>query len=278
MSFPIFSGDNMNGFIFLLYIVQILSAQLCAADNSVSSLETLLPDTNTTEASSLISNESTPTVKVPSSTPGSSPSHVQQSTTAATTTTTSTSTSTATDAKNIFGLEFFQTECLRCLIVTAGLILACTILLISTLILACKVCQLSRHLKMLNSNIDLISTSEYKVGTAKKDKDKCEPEVNETSMLMADTSQTQEDVGNGITKEEEGKVNEDKQLGEENKKEVGGTANNGEASTGENKKEAAVTTAENPSISQPQEDTTNSQSIAVPASPLEAGEEPKDVV
>lgn len=130
----------------------------------------------------------------------------------------------------------------------------------------------------MNSNIDLISTSEYKIGPAKKDKDKCEPEVNETSILMADVSQTREDVGNGITKEDGGQVNEDEQVGEENKKEVGGATGNEESSMGENKNEAPVTTAENPSTSQPQEDIPNSQSISVAASSLEVAEEPKDVM
>lgn len=281
MSFCVFSGANMNGFVLLLYSVQILSAQLCGAENSVSTMETFpnisKTEMNKTEDSSLMSKEPPTTVKVSFSTPGTSSSHVQRSTTTAATIS-STSTSTASTHNCTPGWFIFKKECFRCLIVTAALILACTILLISTLMLACKVCQLSRHLKMLNSNIDLISTSEYKMGTAKKHKDNCEPEVNETSMLMADTSQTQEDMGNGITKEEEGKVNEDEQMEEENKKEVGGTANNEEASTGENKKEAPVTTAENPSTSQPQEDITNSQSNAIAASSSEGAEEPKDVV
>ncbi|GLD72724.1 uncharacterized protein AKAME5_002404900 [Lates japonicus] len=138
-----------------------------------------------------------------------------------------------------------------------------------------QVCQLSRRLKMLSSSADLISGSEYWVGTAKKNKDKSEMEAKETSILMADLNQTKEGAADGTTKEEEGKVKEDGQTEEENKKEVGAAANSEEASAGENK-EAPV---ENSSSSKPQEDTADSQPTEAVAAPSSEGTgEPKDAV
>ncbi len=107
------------------------------------------------------------------------------------------------------------------LMVTGGLIIGCAILLVSTVLLAWKVCRLSRRLNALSSG-ELISTSEYWTGSAKKNKSKSEAEPNETAVLMADLSQTQEETG--AAKEEAGKVNGDGQMGEENKKEAGNAA------------------------------------------------------
>lgn len=277
----------MKGFLLLLYCIEILSAQLCGAETTSDFVSLVSPNetnkqtnpTGTTKmsvATSLTSVQSPAGVEL-SAVHSTSPSPgIQAKTTATTTATTTTTTPTSAPRSN--NILLFKSECFPVIMVAGGLILACTILFISTLILSWKVCQLSRHLKMLNSNTDLISNSENWMVTAKTDKNRSEPEAKETSMLMADINQTQEDIGNGTTKEEGGKVNEDEQIAEGNKKEVGDTANSEEASTGENKKETPATVAENSSTSQPQEDTTNSQSSVIAATPAEGTEEPKDVV
>lgn len=107
------------------------------------------------------------------------------------------------------------------LIVAGGLIIACTILLMSTLLLTCKVCRLSRHIKFLSANTDMISTTEYWMGTAKKDRNTSATEAKETTVLMSDITPTQEDASNGTAKEAGVKENEGGQMGEEDKKEVG---------------------------------------------------------
>lgn len=146
--------------------------------------------------------------------------------------------------------------------------IACTILLVSTLLLVCKVCQLSRRIKALSSNVDLISSSEQWEGTGKKDKNKSEAEPKETTVLMTEISQTQEEVGNGTTTEEGGKVNEDGQT-EEDKKEEGDASNSEEASP------TPAAAAENSSTSKPQEEEPTKD---VAASASEGTEEAKDVV
>ena len=145
--------------------------------------------------------------------------------------------------------------------------IACTILLVSTLLLVWKACQLSRRVKALSSNVDLIS-SEHWEETGKKDKSKSEAKPEETTVLMTEISPTQEEVGNGATKEEGGKVNEDGQTGED-KKEEGDTSNAEEASA------TPETAAENSSSSKPQEEEPTKD---VAASTSESTEEAKDVV
>ncbi|XP_044078421.1 uncharacterized protein LOC122888259 [Siniperca chuatsi] len=265
----------MNGLILLLYCIEIMGALLCGAEvtrgftiadvgndmvqgesdkafRSESSITTLVADLTSTdstmsEASRWMNTES-PAVSQFSNSHTTSPPPGPQPTTT-------------------HNSVFYRKECLTVFMVSGGLIIACVILLISTLLLACKVCQLSRDIKVLNSNVDLISNSEYRMGT-KKNKSKSEAEATETSMLMAVVSQTQEEMGNSTTIEDGGKVNKDGQMGEENKKEVRATANSEEAST------TLVTTAENSSSSKPQEEGTNSMA----ASSSEGTEEPKDVV
>lgn len=124
---------------------------------------------------------------------------------------------------------------------------------------------------MLSSNADLISTNDYWMGTAKKNK---ETEAKETTVLMSDISQTQEEMGNGTTKEEGGKVKEDGQTGEEDKKEVGDTSAKSEGASA-----TPVTVDENAASSKPQEEAIDAQSTnAVAASSSETTEEPKDGV
>lgn len=78
------------------------------------------------------------------------------------------------------------------LMVAGGLILACTILLISTLLLACKVCQLSRRLKMLCVHSDPVVPTKYG-----KDNNKSDADAKETVVLMDDLNQTHDEAGDG---------------------------------------------------------------------------------
>lgn len=151
-----------------------------------------------------------------------------------------------TDAPNLLDM-LLKKEGLV-LMVTGGLIIACTMLLVSTLLLSCKVCQLSRRLKALGSNVDLISNTEYWTGTNKKNKGNSEEEPRATTMLMADLCQEE---GTGATQVEGGAVND------EITKEAGGATNSEEAST---------IPGENSSSSKPQGETTDPQPVAAPTS------------
>lgn len=270
----------MNIFLLLLYCTEILAVLLfipgrTSADTSSTpqpnSSEDFLTTTGSmSDVSSSVSKMSPTVVSQFSSSLSFAPSPrlktTKVTTKPPTTTKTTTSTKTTTNGKTSKTLSEMFKECRPVFFVSGGLIIACAILLISTLFLAWRTCHLSRRLKMLNTNGDLISTSEYWMGTAKKDKSKPETEAKETTVLMSDLSQAQEEMSNGTTKEDEGKVKEDGQKGEE--KEVGDPANGEEAAA-----------AENSSSSKPQEEADNSQSAkAAAASSSEGTEEPKDVL
>ncbi|XP_008282824.1 uncharacterized protein DDB_G0271670 [Stegastes partitus] len=250
----------MNIFLLLLYCTEILGVLLfipgrTSADTDTQNVgnvtsSTSLPksqqDFNTTassvsDANSSMSSEPSSAVIEMSTSRSFPPSSGPKPATATTKTTTTISSS----PNEIFQIK----ECRSALIVSAGLILACVIFLITTLFLACRTCQLSRRLKRLGANADLISNSEYWMGTAKKDKSKSDTEGKETTVLMSDL--TQEEMNNGPTKEDGGKMKEDGQKGEE--KEAGDAAN------GEEVAAAPATVAENSSSSKPQEEAANSQ-------------------
>lgn len=78
------------------------------------------------------------------------------------------------------------------LMVAGGLLLACSILLISTLLLAWKVCQLSRRLKMLSGHSDLMIPAKYW-----KDNNKSDADAKETAVLMDDLNQARDEAGDG---------------------------------------------------------------------------------
>ncbi|XP_071781537.1 uncharacterized protein LOC139931827 [Centroberyx gerrardi] len=146
------------------------------------------------------------------------------------------------------------------LMVAGGLIILCTILLVSTVALTCKVCHMSRH---IHSDADLISNSEYWMGTAQRNGKKSETEAKETAVLMSHFSQTQEEMSASAAKDGGGEGNKDGRAGEEtleNGKEEGDTAN-----------------ADQASASGTGMDTTPSTK-ATAASSSEGSEEPKDVV
>ncbi|XP_020485918.2 uncharacterized protein [Labrus bergylta] len=151
---------------------------------------------------------------------------------------------------------FFKWDCRQVLMASGGLIILCVILLLSVFFLAWKVCRLSRRIKELSSNADLISTSEYWMESAKKNKSKSETEPKETTVLMSDMSQTKEERANGTTEEEGEKENKTEE---------------GDATKSE---EAAATPVAVCASSEPKE-----EAIEATAAPSPEGtEEPKDVV
>lgn len=83
--------------------------------------------------------------------------------------------------------------------------LACTVLLLSTLVLAWKVCLLSKRVSALSSNADLISQTERRQGTTVKKSSLSEAEPMEGSALMADHLHEGKE---GTEEEEEGTTKE----------------------------------------------------------------------
>ncbi|XP_031713210.1 uncharacterized protein LOC116388981 [Anarrhichthys ocellatus] len=234
----------MNGLLFLLCCVEILAALLCGAAANV-----LSSQNNATSAQEDHSNEDSHIFHAPSKTnPALDPSSMSATLSPPTVSQTSKSHSTSrspgpqpTTTSTSTTIDMcYRKECLTVFLVAGGLIIACTILLLSTLLLMCKVCQLSNRVKMLSVNGDLISTSEYWIGTAKKSKSAPETEAKETTVLMTDIILGQEDMGNGAAEEEAVKVKEDGQTGEEDKKEVGDTAKSEEATSSQSFKAGAA--------------------------------------
>ncbi|CAJ1064264.1 uncharacterized protein LOC117812578 [Xyrichtys novacula] len=253
----------MNTFLFLMCSVMILGAPLCKAQSTADpgtsgsdEVVTDLLDVSTGDPSYVSSVGSTTAVNSLLSTR--SPTTVSKSH--------STSSSDGSTLPNSSSGLFFNEECLLVYMVAGGLILVCFILLLSTLLLACRVCRLSRRVKELSSNEDLVSTVEYRMGTDKKNKSKPENEPEETAVLMSDLSHTKEEMGNGNTKEEGEKEVKDGQTGDESKTE-GGEANKNEEAAA-----SPATAAESSTPSKGQEETSEFPSAD------EGAEEPKDVV
>ncbi|KAF7206021.1 uncharacterized protein [Nothobranchius furzeri] len=122
--------------------------------------------------------------------------------------------------------SFLNMECTN--FVCGGLIIACIFFLVTTLVLACKVCQLSRRIRMLIRNdVELVNSSKYWVEKSKSDRIKSKDESNETASLLAD--QTNQDAVTGATMKNGSKVDEDGQKTEEN--EEGGASESDKAST-----------------------------------------------
>ncbi|XP_059207994.1 uncharacterized protein LOC131986874 [Centropristis striata] len=263
----------MNGLLFLLYCTE-MGALLCGAQNTagpdIEQTSSQTPQEYSTIAGDITAKASpkTPPVGLTSvdsskSTAALWPSTVSQH---------------SKDHNHSPGAEpiptssfmFYRKECLPVFFVAGGLIIACVFFLICTLLLMWKVCQLNRRIKMLSSNADLISTTDYYVETANKNKKREETEAKETAVLMSDIQQAQEETDNGTTKEEGEKVTEDGQTEEGNKKEVEDAAKS---------EDAAATPAEDASSSKPHEEAPDSPCTdAVAAPPSQVTEEIKDVV
>ncbi|MEQ2187477.1 hypothetical protein GOODEAATRI_005051 [Goodea atripinnis] len=165
-------------------------------------------------------------------------------------------------------VSYLKHHCPMMLISCGTLILACTILLISTLMLAWKVCQLRRCVSTLGGKGTLVSNSEYWMGMDKKNKAESQPEAKENSFLLTENSQTNQEIDNNATKEDGGKVGEDGQNGEEKK--VGDGQETKEAAT------LAATEESSPSSKAVEEATSSENTTAPPPlSSSEDTEEPK---
>ncbi|XP_019714425.1 uncharacterized protein LOC109508945 [Hippocampus comes] len=99
-------------------------------------------------------------------------------------------------------------NCIPLMMLTGGLILICLILLLSTSMLTCKVCQMSKRIRMLGSDFakQMESNGKYKSNL--------ETEAKETSMLLTDLNETQKEVDRSGPKEEDVKVRENGEKGE----------------------------------------------------------------
>lgn len=82
--------------------------------------------------------------------------------------------------------QLFKNDDCILVLMTGGLIIACTLLILSTLALAWKVCLLSKRISALSSNVDLSSQAGHTRGTNAKESSLCETELREGSMLMGD--------------------------------------------------------------------------------------------
>lgn len=232
----------MTGLLFLLCCTQILSVVLCQNQTKTQSQDGVNKSIN--DSSNTLTVTST-SVSIQSSI-GTSLS-TSTSTSTRTKTKTSGSISATTTMTDITPSFINVKECLPVLFLTMALIICCTILLISTLMLTCHVCHLSRRIKALSSSDDdLISNSDYWTGTAKRNKGKSEkPEDKEASVLLADVSQAQDETA--ATREENGTASGDK------KEEAG--------------EGASATAAEESSSTKPQEETSDGQPTEAEAAP-----------
>lgn len=144
------------------------------------------------------------------------------------------------------------------MLMIGGLIIACTALILSTLVLAWKVCLLSKRVSALSgSSADLIGQTERARATPAGKGSPSETELREGSMLMAEP------------------LSEGKRGSEEEEEEEAGAANEDrveEAEEAGKREEASPAPAKNCSSPAPQEEPTK----ADPAS--EGTEKPKDEV
>ncbi|XP_061659585.1 uncharacterized protein LOC133491892 isoform X2 [Syngnathoides biaculeatus] len=170
----------------LLCGVILLGGLLCGAQNNSSTVSSVWLSTRPKENSSASTNS--PVLTTPAATP--------RLTSAVWST--SKRNTTPSDAAPPVGVLDRR----ELLVLTGGLVLVCVILLLSTLMLTCKVCQMSRHIKMLAGDSVKL--------TASKGQHKSNPETDakETSMVLTNLSKTQEEVDRRNSREEGQKVHE----------------------------------------------------------------------
>ncbi|XP_077360980.1 uncharacterized protein LOC144006147 [Festucalex cinctus] len=122
--------------------------------------------------------------------------------------------STPSSTASPVGVSDTSNKCIALVMLTGGLILVCFVLLLSTLMLTCKVCQMSKRIGMLASEPAKRTESDGKY------KSNSETEAKENSMLLTDLSQTQEQVDHRGPEEESVKVRENGEKGEGKEKEA----------------------------------------------------------
>lgn len=238
---------NMSGLLFLLCcMLTVTWGEETTMVSTPRAEESMSPDLPPTDESS----PGSPAESPPGSTPGSFQ-WTEQTTLPTHPSTHMPKSSAAPDDRSPSNLINMK-HCLPVLMVSGGLIIACAILLISTLILAWKVCHLSGRLKALASNDDLISSSDFWTGTSKRAKGKAEDK--EDSVLLCELDQKQGETVD--VKEESVVANGDKKMEEEEKEK--------EKEAGEAKQAVA---AEQSSSTKPQEDAPSSPPAEAEAAP-----------
>ncbi|XP_041750824.1 uncharacterized protein LOC121579913 [Coregonus clupeaformis] len=161
------------------------------------------------------------------------------------------------------------------LIVTGCLLVLCTILLVSTVVLLCQVHHLKRQpcsstmsSHPTRSNVDLVSGAGY-LGTGQRTKERPGSEPSETSQMMAELRQTQEgEMGKEEEPEKEDKVQgKDETAKDTPKKEEKEAATaNGTSGSAENGAAEAAGAA-TPSQESPVTTTTTTKQPAEPSDP-----------
>lgn len=146
--------------------------------------------------------------------------------------------------------------------VCGGLIIACTFFLMTTVLLTCKVCRLSRRIRKLSRDFE--QNSDFDVSEAKKGKIKSGSEAKETAVLMSDVTQTNQEADGAATEQGGGKAEETKE---------------GDAPKSEQSSPPAATAGSSTS-SEPQEEASTSETTpadaAAAAPSSKATEEPKN--
>lgn len=132
----------------------------------------------------------------------------QQTTKTAVKATTTTTATTPTTTSSIL-TTLLQNP--KLILIYAVSILVCAILLISTLALTLKVCQLRRRLKTIGSD------SECWMGMDKTKKPDSQPEAKESCSLLIEDGKTNQEIDDSAKKDEGGKVSKDLQNGDEKK-------------------------------------------------------------
>lgn len=152
----------------------------------------------------------------------------------------------ATTTNNFFP-SVLKRDCLQLFFICSGLMMACAILLISICILAFKVCHLSKQLKTLRVNRELMEESG------------CLVNLTETK-LLSNTSQEKLELSNGTTVEEEGLTNKE----------------DGEHTVSENPDKASLPSSTESASLKPQGEATSSElPLAAAPEPSGGAEQPE---
>ncbi|XP_061558798.1 uncharacterized protein LOC133416136 [Phycodurus eques] len=236
----------------LLYAVIILRALLCGAQNNTSTVSTALAATPPEETSSAGAISPVPT----------SPAATPRLTSAVRSASKRNPLPDSTPSGAAAPVGVLDRR--ELLMLTGGLVLVCVILLLSTLMLICKVCQMSKRNKMLGGDAAKPTASDGKY------KGNAETEAQETSMLLTNLSKTQEEVDRSDNPKEEGqKVRENGETGE-GKQEAEEICKSQEA--------ADVTPVDDSSFVTQQKDVDGPSANAAAAPSPDATEEPKNLV
>lgn len=133
---------------------------------------------------------------------------------------------------------FVTEKCRLQLMVCGGLIIACTFFLMTTFLLTCKVCRLSRRIRKLSRSFEL--NSDFDFSEAKRGRSKSGTEAKETAVLLSDVTQTKQEP-DGAATEQDGRKSEEEKEGDASKsEEASPPAAAAESSTSESEEEAAI--------------------------------------